>query len=1164
MNRIALFCFGTPRLVIDGQPVPNLRRKSLALLVYLAVTQSAPSRETLAALFWPENDTSGAFAYLRRTLWELNHLIGDGIIESNQGHVTIKSGEIIWLDVAELNRLVKHSEKQATTQDNLELFEQAERLYRADFLAGFNLPDSTSFEEWQFFQKEELQRTYAKILDCLTANLRKNGAFRSAIEVAQCRLALDPLNEAIHLVLMQLHRLIGDRSAALRQYENCRQLLEKELGIAPQAEIQEYYNQIKSGKGLVTLVDQTVGAEQATILNPKSNLPMFLTPFIGRNRELADVENLLRDSAARLITILGPGGIGKTRLVTEAAARVQNSFPDGVYFISLAGLLPGDSIMPEIEKVFHYTVREETGIPQQGIYALLRRSNALLVMDNFEHLVNPDNLNVILELLATTGGIKIIITSRASLNALGENLYPLSGLNAPDLGKTNNPILFSEDRQDLQEFSSLELFTVTARRCKPEFLLDSENIVVVAQICELLEGVPLAIELAASWIDVLDVGEILTEIRHNLDFLEKHLHGLPDRQSSLRVVFNASWNQLSEAEQQVFQKLAIFKGSFSRHAAQIVAGASLSDLVRLSGKSLIQRVGNNRYAVHELVRQYAVERLIQSRSVWLEVQERYCEYYLDYFVRYPMQLSQDNQKDAVEQLLSEIDDIRIAWTSVVENQEYERLSPALYGLLLFTFTHGYASGFAPILDETIKAIEKTGPAPELRIPFVKIILLWVNAILEANFNYSLKRLSYCLEMVRKENSGKELGIWYSLLGNCCYRFMDPLEGIRIQQESLQYLRESGSSQDIALALTMLVYSPDPTNPRSPEAIELVQEAIQRFEVANNPYGLAFSLQALANIHQINFEFEPAIDAMERTIQIYIALEDAGNIALSYFGLGMMWFGMGDFEKALQYFRRTQEIAQRDPALGWIRMFCLYWESIINVRHGDIPLARKQRSEILKYELQSNDHAALAWSYLELGDIERIAGNYAEAQRLFDSSWRHSSEVSITVLPAFYQKSLGDLSFCLNNFDVSLQHFKQSVKLALDANNYWCHIYALVGVGRVLIRMSELVEARGYFVQALRMMMTTPDRMMRFVLLTGLAEYFAATNDYEQAEALCSYVTDHPSAWYEMKILVKQVHQNIVGYLSADDLANARLRYAEQDPELVIFELVQILLPSKSP
>lgn len=275
MNRIALFCFGTPRLVIDGQPVPNLRRKSLALLVYLAVTQSAPSRETLAALFWPENDTSGAFAYLRRTLWELNHLIGDGIIESNQGHVTIKSGEIIWLDVAELNRLVKHSEKQATTQDNLELFEQAERLYRADFLAGFNLPDSTSFEEWQFFQKEELQRTYAKILDCLTANLRKNGAFRSAIEVAQCRLALDPLNEAIHLVLMQLHRLIGDRSAALRQYENCRQLLEKELGIAPQAEIQEYYNQIKSGKGLVTLVDQTVGAEQATILNPKSNLPMF-------------------------------------------------------------------------------------------------------------------------------------------------------------------------------------------------------------------------------------------------------------------------------------------------------------------------------------------------------------------------------------------------------------------------------------------------------------------------------------------------------------------------------------------------------------------------------------------------------------------------------------------------------------------------------------------------------------------------------------------------------------------------------------------------------------------------------------------------------------------------------------------------------------------------
>lgn len=1162
MSHNELFCLGAPRLVIDGQPVTSLRRKSLALLIYLAVSQRPVSRETLAALFWPDNDASSAFAYLRRTLWELNHLSDETIVESTQSHVAIKSKEIFWLDVGELNRLADRCKSVGTTEDNLALFEQAEDLYRADFLAGFNLPDSTSFEEWQFFQREELRSMYANLLDCLIANLKRTSAYRSAIDVAQRRLSLDPLNESSHLVLMQLHNQIGDRSAALRQYENCRNLLEKELGIAPQSEIQEYYRQIKAGTGPGARAEQLVNEEKATATSLKSNLPAFLTPFIGRKRELDDVEGLLNNPAVRLITILGPGGIGKTRLVTQAAAQVQNNYPDGVYFIGLAGLMPGDSILPEIEKVFHYTVREETGIPQQGISALLKRSKALIVLDNFEHLINFDNVNLILELLSSAAGIKIIVTSRASLNALGEHQYPLSGLNAPFLGKLSTPVVFREDREELRNYSSLELFTVTARRNKPEFNLDDELLVVAAQICELLEGVPLAIELAASWIDILDVGEILAEIRRNLDFLEKHMHGLPDRQSSLRVVFDASWNQLTAAEQQVFQKLSIFQGSFTRQAAQAVAGASLSDLVRLSSKSLIQRAGSDRFAVHELVRQYAVEHLMQNPLEWQTLQERFCDYYLEYFIRYPAELARNNQKRVLDETLSEMDNIRIAWTGVVERRDFQRLSPAVFGLLLLTFTHGYATGFAPILDETIQAMESTGPPQELRTTFVKLILVWVNSIIDANYNYPVKRLTQCLAIVKEDNTEKELGLWYSLLGFNYYRFIDPGEGIHMQRQSLEYLRLTGSSPDIALALSMLAYSPDPATPRATEGIELVKEAIFRFEQANDQYGLAFSLQALASIHQLNFEYEPAIEAMERTIQIYTTLQDAGNIALTYFGLGMMWFGMGDFEHSLLNFGRAKEISNRDPVLGWIKIFCLYWQSIINVRHGDIALARHQRREMINYEVQADDHMSLAWSYLELGDIERIDGNYLEAQNLFDRSWRHYADINITGYPAFYHKSLGDLFLCLNSYEASLQHFKESIHLALEAKNYWCHIYALVGAGRVLVRMSELVEARDNFLEALRMLMRTPDRMMRFVLLTGLSEYFAATGDYEQAEALCSYVTSHKSAWYEMKRLVQQVHQEISGSLSNEALANAQLRFAEQDPELVIFELLQILLPTE--
>ncbi|HZG67714.1 MAG TPA: AAA family ATPase, partial [Herpetosiphonaceae bacterium] len=401
---------------------------------------------------------------------------------------------------------------------------------------------------------------------------------------------------------------------------------------------------------------------QEPVLSQTHHLPVALTPFVGREGETAQLIAQLGDPACRLVTIMGPGGAGKTRLALEVAQRLlptnnhSSPFAMGVYFVPL-GALASDE---HLDGLLATAIAGAMGMPLSGPDApvvqlchYLREKAVLLVLDNFEHL--QGGASFVVTLLQAAGHVKILTTSRERLNVRGEYVLLLNGLSYPA----------APDRPaSLDEHSAVQLFVRTAQAVDPDFAPTDESLPAITRICRLLDGLPLGIELAAPWTRLLSCAEIADEIERNLDFLAPAPHDLPARQQSLRAVFASSWSLLTAAEQQLLGRLAIFRGSFSREAAAAVAGASLPVLAALVDKSLVRRLttgsdGAARYELSHVVRRYAAE---QPAAGDATISARHhAAYYLALLYDLTTNLRGPRQQDALRVISFEIDEIRAAW-----------------------------------------------------------------------------------------------------------------------------------------------------------------------------------------------------------------------------------------------------------------------------------------------------------------------------------------------------------------------------------------------------------------------------------------------------------------------------------------------------------------------
>ena len=397
--------------------------------------------------------------------------------------------------------------------------------------------------------------------------------------------------------------------------------------------------------------------------------------FIGRHKEIAELERLLAEPACRLVTLVGPGGIGKTTLAHQIANQINlnqdcpkpsfRQFRDGAI---IAPLQPIQS-----PTLIAATVAEKLGLSLSGtneplpqVCHYLSNKAMLLILDNFEHLL--DGIDTLLSLLHETINMKVVVTSREALNLQEEWLYPIAGLTYPQDSRQQNEFAPSM----LEQSQAAQLFGERARRVRPDFSLRAQATDVL-RICQLVEGTPLALELAATWVKSLTCADIAQEIEQNLDFLTSRLRNVPHRHQSMQAVFSHSWSLLPEIEQSIFMRLSTFRGGFTADAANQVSGASSSALTGLVDKSLIRWEGDGRYRLHELLRQYAQEKLTLHPPTLNQVRTAHCTYFTDFLYARRDAVTGDEQQTVVAAVEEEIDNIRAAWEWAVEQTHVDSL-----------------------------------------------------------------------------------------------------------------------------------------------------------------------------------------------------------------------------------------------------------------------------------------------------------------------------------------------------------------------------------------------------------------------------------------------------------------------------------------------------------
>ena len=586
---------GVPRLVTEESVFDIPPKQVLLLATYLAYKEDWCSRDELLNLFWPDEPEKTARHNLSQLLY---YAKGQRWIEG----LETERNRVRWLvdtDVKAFHSALGDSH-----------WEAAGKHYDGALLEGVRLETNPNFEDWLAQERESLQSAWRESVLNHASKLGENGLHAEAARQLRAVLTQDPLAEDILQAYMQAAVADGQRDQALKAYDAFYSQLEEALGMAPLEETRDLAQKISSSQ-------QTVSAKTASPTPDRARLyrfPTFPTPFIGRDLERAELAGFWQEEERRLITLLGPGGIGKTRLAAQVAKEQAHRFADGVVFVSLAPLEHAHFIPRLLLEALSPQVAvnvDETDYLKQ----VLEDKDMLLVMDNLEHL--PESALLISDLLDTLPALSVLATSREALDIRGESIYDLKGLLYPQ----------AED-EPLEAYDAVTFFLRSARRAHPAFSVTEQNKGEVIKLCQLLNGMPLALELAATWVRLLSPGELVEELGKNLDTLESTYKDGSARHRSIRAVLEHSWQLLNDVEQDALSRLAVFQDGFTKDAAQHVAAANLRTLLSLINKSLLQRTQGGRFERLVVVRQFCLEKLSNQPDLLKTSRQAHAEHFV--------------------------------------------------------------------------------------------------------------------------------------------------------------------------------------------------------------------------------------------------------------------------------------------------------------------------------------------------------------------------------------------------------------------------------------------------------------------------------------------------------------------------------------------------------
>ncbi len=699
------------------------------------------------------------------------------------------------------------------------------------------------------------------------------------------------------------------------------------------------------------------------------------TPFVGREREIAELQALLADPGSRLITLVGPGGIGKSRLAFQVARAATGSFLDGVYFVPLSAVRSPTYVPLAVGNAMDFRFTGPTD-PKVQLLSCLERREILLVLDDFDRLLQGAPL--IRELLEGSEHLRIMITSRQRLNLRAEHVFEVGGLEVPDVDGDSDPL----------EHSAVRLFNEAARRVHPGFSLRQEQRHVV-RICQVLEGTPLGIELAAGWVRVLPCGEIAEQIEGDVSFLATKERDVPERHRGMRATFDRSWALLTEEEQDVLSRLSVFRGGFTRDAARTVAGATLWVLSALVDNSLVRKDPFGRLQIHELLRQYLDERLASVPAAVVIVRDVHAEYYSLFLQGRREHILGVDQVAALDQIEQEIGNVQKAWDWAVERGLAESIARCIGALHSFFRVRGWfregEEVFGRAGDLLRHRLQSTDDeSGELADLAARILSrrAALNCLL-GRYAQARDQLDESLRHSRARGRQKDAGFALEVLGDVALNEGKFEEAQELYEESLTTARDTGDRRMEAANLADLAQIAMKRG-RYDESGELFSVSLVISREIQSPQLIAQCLNGLGNVAYYHGDSREAERLYEKALAAVEAVGDKSLIPIIVSNLGNTATVLGDHARAKELYERSLEVHKETGSeAGTARGHYLLGHVCMSL--GENEESEKHLRESLAILRRIGNKSAAATTLACLANLMHHAGRLSEAEDFCNES-----------------------------------------------------------------------------------------------------------------------------------------------------------------------------------
>ncbi|MCW3051030.1 MAG: putative ATPase [Chthonomonadales bacterium] len=944
--RITLF--GGLTVKTNGPVVDRFEhRKAASLLGCLALSpHRSHSRDELMEMLWPEEDPEATRVRFRQVLLNLRRALdttgapSDTILVSDRTFIRLNP-DVVSTDVAEFEAALMTAARQEAASVRVATLQRAVRLVTGPLLPGF-------YEDWAENERRRLTESYLMALSHLATALAKTGDINGALETARKALATDPLREEAHCDLMRLFAEAGQTTESLRQYQELEQRLWKELRIVPSPATKQLMEEIRSMAPIVTSrpadapTATPVRAQAQTIPTQSeapgsepvrqsessgSSLPASLTPLFGREAEIAWLSERLRprsegeSRATRLVTLTGLGGSGKTRLALEIARLLQPLYGGALWFVPVVEVTEADQLMSAIAEAVC-----GPGVGRDALLDRLRRRPTLVVVDNFEQ-IGPGGATTIRSLLEQAPDLTCVVTSRQPLHIEGEVEFPVSRLRTPTQ---------ADSAETLLSCPSVQLFIDRAQHALPSFRLTEANREAMATLCEHLEGIPLALELAAAWCAVLSPSQILERYTQDFAILMSNRPDIPLRHQSLRVVIESSVQALEPALRELFVKLSVFQGGWTLAAAEEVCDdrEALSNLAALKRCSLIvaeEKDGEMRFRMLETLRTFARNQLDAEAMEMLR--NRHAEFFTALAERAASHMYGPDQIEWLARLQADYENLRAAldWTAQGEaNREHAlRLGIALTRFWNVRRFHKEATTWiaqAPLRSEgatpllQARALEMAGfLTSNIEGPGRSRAMLQRSIDLYREMGDALGRARCLCTLAAVERDNGKFATARSMV-----------------EEALPVLQASSDLYQVARALGCLGMI-EQLEHHDAEAEALLERSVTMYRICGHKKGTAWSLCTLASVVQTRSR-TAARARFEEGLLLARALADDELIIHALYNLASLAEIEGDLPQAMQRLQEASETAKL-TGISALEAMLTAWQGDLALELGDDAAAR---------------------------------------------------------------------------------------------------------------------------------------------------------------------------------------------------------------------------------